>query len=662
MPRCLVGRSGRLAAAAAAVAIAISTLPAATAQTLPQPEVAEAGEMLPNGGFDAADFFAKPIGWATSVSGSGSAATVVYRAADKTVGPGSLEIKNVAGSGVTVAGRREVATAGVAYTLTGQAKVASGTGATVILRFYDFNKAVVGEVSYTPTSATFAPFTLTGVAPERADLVAVLISGTTATAGTTYFDDLSMRPAAPAYDPKLTGRELFLDDYRIESANDVERVVHEGTKRPDPVVRPDKPWEISAYTYGTVLKLGDAYRLYYTCYNDVAPNYYLCMAQSKDGVTWTKPSLGVYEWKGSKDNNIVQAGGGTIAYNPDAPPERRFAQLFFKGGEVNKTMGYYASFSADGIHWVDFEPGVPRLLDGDVSNVTYDPRTKRYIATIKKRMFTADTSGYDRAAFVSTSPDFVTWSNPQLGVMGDFADDGGAYAKGGLESQIYGMPVLPYESAYIGVPWVFDILNFTSGQFKTAADGPVTPQLAASRDLLRWERPVRTPLIAPSKGGAWDDGALYTASNVLVTDKEIVMYYAGFNNGHGGAEPNNPDRNVHQGMTGMATWRRDGFASLTNMSRPGVGDAGQVITKPIVLSGSELRLNADVRKGGRIVVTVLDANGTPIPGYESKDIEGDKLDQVVKFSKGEKLAELTGQTVKLKFTIVNADLYSYWVA
>lgn len=633
----------------------LTVLPA-SAQYLPQPEVAEPGEMLPNNGFDAADVLMHPLNWA--VSGN---ATVVYRAADRTAGPGSLQVVNTAGSAVTVMGRREIATPGVEYTLTGKAKVTSGVGASVILRFYDFNKALVGEKTVVPTSSTFDTFTLKATAPAGADLLTVILAGSTATAGTTFFDELSLTQSAPAYDPKLgSERELFLDDYRIESAHDVGRVVHSGKTLSQPVIRAEKPWEKSAYTYGSSFLINGTYRLWYTCYNEVEPNYHLCYAESKDGVRWTKPNLGVYEWKGSTANNIVQASSGSVAYNPDAPEHMRFTQLYFKGGVVNQTMGYYGRTSPDGIHWTEVNPDKPLLLDGDVATLTYDQRTGRYIAAIKKRMFTADTSGYDRSAFVATSTDFLNWTRPQLGVMGDAADDGGAIARGGLESQIYGMPILPYESIYIGVPWVFDILNFTAGEYKTAADGPVTPQLAASRDLLRWDRPTRGALLEPGLPGAWDDGALYTAHNVITTRDTVTMYYAGFNNGHGGAESTNPDRDNHIGQTGMATWRRDGFLSLTNGATPGTGDAGQVITKPLVFDGSELRMNLTVRQRGSVVVTVLDAEGTPIPGFVSKPLTGDKLDAKVNFG-SKKFQELAGQQVKLQFDVYNADLYSYWV-
>lgn len=201
----------------------------------------------------------------------------------------------------------------------------------------------------------------------------------------------------------------------------------------------------------------------------------------------------------------------------------------------------------------------------------------------------------------------------------------------------YGMPVLPYESIYIGVPWVFDILNFTSGEFKTAADGPVTPELAASRDLLHWDRPVRDALIEPGKAGARDDGAVYTASNIIVDKNTISMYYAGFNTGHGGADSSDPNRDNQHGQTGLATWRRDGFLSLTNASQPGLGDAGEVITKPVVFSGKDLHLNATVHPKGTLTVQVLDADGNAIPGFTSRSVRGDQLVAKVLFGRGDGL-------------------------
>ena len=94
--------------------------------------------------------------------------------------------------------------------------------------------------------------------------------------------------------------------------------------------------------------------MWYDCNNDVAPGYYLCYAESQDGVTWTKPlGRGTVGYKDipASQTNLVIAGGGTVAYNPDAPADRRYALMQFHTGVVNETLGYYAYFSPDGYHW-----------------------------------------------------------------------------------------------------------------------------------------------------------------------------------------------------------------------------------------------------------------------------------------------------------------------
>jgi len=68
----------------------------------------------------------------------------------------------------------------------------------------------------------------------------------------------------------------------------------------------DNPWEGPYCGYTTVFQDGDLYRMYYLGYPDKAN--YSCYAESKDGIHWTKPELGLIEFKGSKQNNIILAG------------------------------------------------------------------------------------------------------------------------------------------------------------------------------------------------------------------------------------------------------------------------------------------------------------------------------------------------------------------
>lgn len=670
-----VRRSTRLLAiaAAAGAAIVVSSSLVVSAQPLPQPVVGKPGALVQNGGFDVGDRVGHPIGW--GVEGNADGANIVNLGAYRTAGLGSLEITDDAGTSVSVRSERIVANSGDEYTLVAKVKGKSGTPAALYLEFWDFNRNRIGVTSVQPEFSTdWQTATVTAVAPAATAHVTAHIYGTQAPAGESYWDEVVLTASPAAYDPELGDeRELFLDDYRVESAHDVERVVHPGDKRQRPVLRPEHPWEHSSYTYGSVYEIDGVYRMWYTCFNDVAPRYFTCYAESKDGLTWTKPKgrsdvSGVgYKDIPATETNIVLAGSGAhVAYNPDAPADRKFFLMKSQPAPgVPGGNGYYGWKSPDGYNWTPLSPD-PLLHDGDVAQVTWDPQAELYIATIKKRMFTSRTPGtYERSAFVSTSPDLLTWTTPQLAVSGDSADDGAAESIGGLEGQIYGMPVLPYESTYIGVPWVFLTTDYTSGEYATAADGPVLPQLASSRDLLRWQRPVRAPLLEPSRGGAWDDGALYTASNILVTDKTISMYYAGFQNGHGGADSDDPNRDQHFGNVGLATWRRDGFVSLSNASLPGLGDAGEVTTKPLDIDGDSIHVNAVVHHGGSLTVEVLDADGEPVPGLTANDatpITGDRLAAQVKWTSTTSLDDLAGQQIRLRFHLVNADLYSYWVS
>ncbi|WP_329255118.1 hypothetical protein OG417_13595 [Actinoallomurus sp. NBC_01490] len=656
----MVQRDGRAAVRRRVAPVALVTVmlgafvayrpAAAGGQTPPGTDPGKAMTLVPNAGFDAGDRAGHPIGW--SVEGDEAGANIVNLSAYRTAGLGSLEV-NDRGDAVTVSSDRIVAAAGREYRLSAKVKGKSGKPAALSLDFTGFDGKDLGDHVATPEPGTdWQTVTVSGVAPAGAAHVTVRVAA--GDEGVSYWDEVNLAETPQAYDPNLgPARELFLDDYRIASSKDVGRVVHPAKKLPEPVIRPDRPWESSAYTYGSVFKIGGVYRLWYDCNNDVAPGYYLCYAESRDGRKWTKPlgrgSVGYKDIPASK-TNIVIAGGGTVAYNPEASPDRRFALMQFHSGVVNQTLG----------------EDKPALLDGDVSQVTWDPRTKRYIATIKKRMFTSRTPGiYDRAAFVSTSKDFLTWSTPRLAVAGDYADDGAAEALNGLEGQIYGMPVLPYESTYVGIPWVFLTTDYTTGSQSSAGAGPVLPQVASSRDLTDWSRPVRDPVLRPGDPGAWDDGALYTSSNALVTDRTITMYYGAFNAGHGGQDQTAPDPDPYVGQTGMATWRRDGFLSLTNASRPGTGEPGELTTKPVVFHGDTLKVNAVVHSRGSLTVEVLDAaTGSPIPGYAESDalpVTGDQYAATVRWKGGRTLASLSGRQVQFRFHLTGTDLYSYWV-
>ena len=97
-------------------------------------------------------------------------------------------------------------------------------------------------------------------------------------------------------------KQLFVDDYLLESFRDTTRVLNPSEKSDvNPVLRADKPWEgrevrVDAVIYEEQEKL---FRMWYS--SDAGP----CLATSKDGVHWKKPVLGLVEYKGSTQHAIL---------------------------------------------------------------------------------------------------------------------------------------------------------------------------------------------------------------------------------------------------------------------------------------------------------------------------------------------------------------------
>ena len=73
----------------------------------------------------------------------------------------------------------------------------------------------------------------------------------------------------------------------------------------------DRPWETATATYVTILRDDDKYRMYYQVWNgypDDTEGLEVCYAESTDGINWVKPSLGLHEFEGSRDNNLLLTG------------------------------------------------------------------------------------------------------------------------------------------------------------------------------------------------------------------------------------------------------------------------------------------------------------------------------------------------------------------
>ena len=120
--------------------------------------------------------------------------------------------------------------------------------------------------------------------------------------------------------------------------------------------------------------------------------------------------------------------------------------------------------------------------------------------------------------------------------------------------------------------------------------------------------------------------------------------------------------------TGVATLRRDGFASLSDewpagLARRVFAAPGTLTTRPLRFTGSELFVNAAI--DGELRVEVLDREGRVIEPYRIEACEpatGDSTRHRVRWRGGVSLHDLAGDAVRFRFALSRAKLYSFWVS
>lgn len=445
----------------------------------------------------------------------------------------------------------------------------------------------------------------------------------------------------------LTGPwQLFVDDHAVEQRSDLARVYHPFQKYAgNPVIVGDRPWEGPIiYVYGTVLP-NEAHTGYRIWYHALPPDggYRLLYATSSDGVTWTKPNLNIVSFNGSTNNNIfIQRNNRehipSIIHTPwETDPQRHYKLMNYNG----PLGGFLGAFSADGVHYTD-EPGNPLITGtGDVGNFAWDFHTSRYLGYVKLNAYVA---GLRRrcVAFTATG-NWTSWPAAQIILKPDEVDD--RWASGTNKTDFYGLCAFPYESMYIGFLWVLRVTGYVS----TCQDGPIFVELVTSRDGIHWDRQEGDrPPILPNGPAAWDAGMVFTTQQPLVENGQIKLYYGGISGSHCGSN--------WIGGVGLATMRKDGFASLDAGST-----AGSLVTRKLLSATGSLRVNYSAGGGGSVRVEVQDDGGNVVPGYALADctpLQGDSTEATVTWGAWSSLPE-TGGPLRLRFVLQNASIYSF---
>ena len=480
-----------------------------------------------------------------------------------------------------------------------------------------------------------------------------------------------------------TDRQLFVDDYLINRlASGAHLQLHHPVPR-ELVLHFNKPWEGNACDFVSIFKDDHLYRMYYGAVHftikkgkvtDDSHPYFICYAESKDGIHWLRPDLGIISFNGSKANNIImqpkdvgekvsilpEASAMFKDGNPLASPEARYKAMIRNYSFKRKvTNGMLAMKSADGINWKLMQDS-PVITDGDFDsqNVAFwDEKHQEYRAYWRYKV------NYVREIRTARSKDFLHWT--------DIEDL--KYANSPQE-ELYTNVVKPYYRApqmYIGLPVRYVQRNWgpsmdalpdsANRRLRSTAESRFGTALTetlimGSRDgvhFKRWNEAFMRPGI--ERKATWNYGQQYAAWSMVETKSgmEGAPNELSFYNTEGTWGTLTPDGD---GLR-RYTLRLDGFVSVnTPMS------GGELFTQPIVFDGTELLLNFSTSAAGEIKVEILDIDGKVIRDYSADDcasIFGDSINRKVYWNKGGDVSSLAGRVVRLHFVMKDADLYSF---
>ena len=464
----------------------------------------------------------------------------------------------------------------------------------------------------------------------------------------TTFPPLSAPAGEPAKPVEIGSRlELFVDHFLIDKRTGVSLALK--TPRDEGIaLKLDKPWEGRFCGYATIIHDGPLYRFYYrglpSARADGSNAEVTCVAESRDGITWTKPELGLFEVHGTKANNVILAGMAPFSHNfcpmldprKDVPKEQRYKALAGTG-----RTGLVAFVSEDGLRWKKLrEQAVITKGAFDSQNVPFwSEHEQCYLC-----YFRVFEKGIRRIAR-TTSKDFLTWTPPVMMGYGDRPIE-----------HLYTNQTSPYFRAphlYVGTaarfmpnrqvltPEQARAINVDPGYFKDCSDGV----LLTSRGGDRYDRTFMEGFINPGIGPEnWVSRTNYPALNIVQTGPSTMSLYANQNYG----QPTSHLRRY--------SLRLDGLAAV---HAPYSG--GEVLTKPLTFAGKELVLNFATSAAGGIRVEIQDASGKPIPGFALADaVEtiGNEIERAVRWKAGPDVSSLAGKPLRLRFTMRDARLYS----
>jgi len=492
-----------------------------------------------------------------------------------------------------------------------------------------------------------------------------------------------------------SGRQVFIDKTFLSEAKNVDLCVHPPRKTGEMNIKPEHEWEKGGIgPYSSFLHDGETYHAWYHAMDTIQWDSghgrgSVCYARSKDGVHWHKPMVGLIEYNGNRQNNIVMGhgatgvtlgqDGGMVFLDPNAPPDQRF-RMAVRFGVKSERGGMHLFSSGDGVHWKPTHSSVVYALPDEKSShldsqnvIFWDDRIHKYVAYVR----------YNRPKERGRARTIARGESDHLGDFPPVQDMQVVLQPDENDLMENGTPMVDfYMSAAVKYPWA----NHAYYMFPTAYyhytgmlpeftrecpanAGPLDSQFAASRDGIKWERYDRRPFVPLGMKGEFDWGCARVVWGLLpdTTGREMFIYYRGGDWLHGWDRDERNKRILTEKGLGAsqniavlsrAVSRRDGFISVR-----AAYTGGEFTTPPLVFEGNRLMINIDTSATGLARVGILDPAGKPVEGHSVADCDlihtCNEINRTVSWRGTSDVHTLAGKPVRLKFELRNCDLYAF---
>ncbi len=475
----------------------------------------------------------------------------------------------------------------------------------------------------------------------------------------------------PEIIPVNMGRQLFVDDFLIEETDLVRTCHYPRYYEGNPVLEPDKPWEYSASGCPFAAPFSDGiwydekeqkFKMWYSTgggeQNKMTDRFSVvtAFAVSDDGINWEKPVLDVVP--GTNLVDIRLRDSNTIWLDKNEKDSTKRYKLFNVENEwPDGRWRLVLKYSSDGIHWRE---GVAQSGDiYDRTTVFYNPFRNKWIFSLRVRYDLGRCRNYLENDHPETGVSLAhrSWGNFDKNIVywfgpwkNELKNPNQPYSN--IQPEIYNLDAIAYESLFLGF---FSVWQGPENEDceKLGVQKRNEVAIGYSRDGFHWHRPDMNRFFPVNETeGAWNFGNIQSVCGTPLIVSDSLYFYMS------GRKKNDVFWDSHS-STGLATLRRDGFASL---------DAGQkegkLLTRKITFDGTYLFVNADA-SNGRILAEVLNEKGEVEDGYSKSqcnpvNINGTRIS--IEWTNGKSLQKLSGKPVRIRFYLTNSSIYSFWVS